>query len=118
MLTTWKSVFWTIPCGLSRGSSSSRLYGAIVELLAKEKDKDTVRILEIGSWAGMSAITWALAAKSYFSNWEVMCIDSWQPSFDLSITNENIYKKMNCASEEGDIFKLFAIIPLTHVYVG
>lgn len=80
---------------------------ALLALLSEEKHRRPVKILEVGSWAGGSAITWAKALKKYFGEGQVVCVDQWQPYFDTEINSAPIYKKMNEAAADGSIFRLF-----------
>jgi predicted O-methyltransferase YrrM len=70
-------------------------------------NKPSVRVLEVGSWAGASAITFGSVIRSMnIPNSEVLCIDQWQPYFipdDSSIH----HKVMDGASETGAIEELF-----------
>jgi hypothetical protein len=66
-------------------------------------------ILEVGSWAGGSAITWAAALKK-FNNGRgfVICLDKWQQYFQSSLRQEpGLYKEMDDALSSGRIFELF-----------
>jgi predicted O-methyltransferase YrrM len=64
-------------------------------------------VLEVGSWAGASAITWAKALKSQLINGTVDCVDPWMPYFDETVQQEKKYKLMNDAARDGSIFELF-----------
>jgi len=80
---------------------------ALVELLSGEEHRWTLKIVEVGSWAGGSAITWARALKKYFGKGQVVCVDQWQPYFDTEINSAPIYGKMNKAAADGSIYRLF-----------
>ena len=41
-----------------------------------------IRILEIGSWAGASAVTWACALRAVGRTGGVTCIDVWRSYFE------------------------------------
>lgn len=65
-----------------------------------------LRILEIGSWAGGSAITWARACQEFNGgNGVVVCVDPWQPYKTPS--EEPVWEVMVSALQTGEIFKLF-----------
>ena len=70
-----------------------------------------IKILEIGSWAGGSAISWAEAIRKYNnSNGTVVCVDPWVPYFDpstIGIANNTVYEEMYRHAKSGDIYKLF-----------
>ena len=71
-------------------------------------------ILEIGSWAGGSAITWALALLKYNKgDGVVLCVDPWCQYFDslgyseMSETSQETYSEMERAMSQSSIFNLF-----------
>lgn len=66
-------------------------------------------ILEVGSWAGGSAITWAEAIKRYQrGNGFVVCVDPWEPYFDLTKRpNAPVYREMFDALAKDTIYDLF-----------
>lgn len=66
-----------------------------------------IEILEIGSWAGASAISWAAALKELGLQGHVSCVDAWLPYFDLEKEKGGHYERMNRAAESGMIYKLF-----------
>ena len=57
-------------------------------------------MLEVGSWAGESAILWAEAIKRYFSEGKIYCVDPW---VDYGSTT----KTMSRALRNNKIFNLF-----------
>lgn len=79
---------------------------AAVKLLAAEGVRSPL-ILEIGSWAGGSAVTWGRALQRYCAGGSVVCIDAWQPYFDLGKNSEDVYRAMDEAARNGGILKLF-----------
>ena len=83
----------------------------LVRLVCSTNNQCEMKILEIGSWAGGSAISWAEAVKKFNnSNGEVVCIDHWAPYFDpstISETNKAVYEEMYNHSKSNDIFELF-----------
>ena len=73
-----------------------------------QRGNGSFKVLEIGSWAGGSAITWAQAIKSFHQgNGIVVCVDSWEPYIDLEKERDMHYLRMNMALETGTVFKLF-----------
>lgn len=49
------------------------------------KSKTVTNILEIGSWFGASALTWAQGISKYAEkNSSITCIDAWEPFFNMS----------------------------------
>ena len=55
---------------------------------SKEINQKPVRILEIGSYAGMSTILWAAGIKKFFESGEIICVDMWRPYYGTEIKNE------------------------------
>ncbi len=66
-----------------------------------------IEILEIGSWAGASAISWASALKKLQLEGHVTCVDPWRPYFDLGKEHSLHYQRMNRAADSGMIYRLF-----------
>lgn len=64
-------------------------------------------ILEIGSWAGCSTVTWARAIEKLGRGGRVACLDAWLPYFDTAIDRASVYTQMNQAAEKDAIFALF-----------
>ena len=79
---------------------------AIVKKLAGE-GRDEQHVLEIGSWAGGSAITWAKALQRHCRSGQVVCVDHWKPYLDLAVNTKPVYKKMDDAAHKGLTFGLF-----------
>ena len=84
----------------------------LVEREARRVKGRPIKILEIGSWAGGSAITWANALKRHNDGrGVVVCIDPWRPYFDASqysdLQDLSPYHEMQKALEEDTIFSLF-----------
>lgn len=80
---------------------------ALVRSLAAKGDRDTIEILEVGSWAGGSTLTWGLALKEAGIDGRITCVDPWQPYFDTDINRDLHYREMNNAAETGLIYRLF-----------
>ena len=79
----------------------------LVQRLAEENDGDPIEILEVGSWAGGSTMTWGLALAAARVRGRITCIDPWQPYFDTEIETGSIYHEMNEAAESDLIYRLF-----------
>lgn len=65
------------------------------------------QILEVGSWAGASAISWAWAMRKLELSGRVLCVDPWRPYFDLEKNRADVYAEMNRGAEKDLIYKLF-----------
>jgi predicted O-methyltransferase YrrM len=86
----------------------------LVELLCKRREGKPFKILEIGSWAGGSAITFAEAIKKFNQGRGlVICLDPWKLYFDpyryseLPEESQIVYREMAEALQNGGIFDLF-----------
>jgi predicted O-methyltransferase YrrM len=76
-----------------------------VRLLAQ--GRRPLRILEVGSWAGGSAITFGLALKEFAGDGsKLVCVDPWIP-YAFTKGNENWQMLMTQALKTGTIFQLF-----------
>lgn len=80
---------------------------ALVELLARHETSLPIDILEVGSWAGGSALTWAAALRRFGLAGRIVCVDPWQAYFDTQVDAAPVYHEMNAAAEDGLIYKLF-----------
>lgn len=70
--------------------------------------KEKILLLEIGSWAGGSAITWAKAIKKYsYDRGSIICIDPWVDYIDNGVNKDWTHKTMKKALVESRIYKLF-----------
>ncbi|HEY7391297.1 MAG TPA: class I SAM-dependent methyltransferase [Bryobacteraceae bacterium] len=66
-----------------------------------------MNLVEIGSWAGASTVTWALAIEAAKFRASIFCIDPWKAYFDLENDTDETYHEMNAATEDDKIFRLF-----------
>jgi predicted O-methyltransferase YrrM len=79
---------------------------AVRELAGKAGDRP-LRILEIGSWAGGSAITFALALREFaHPKSRVVCIDPWV-YYPMNRGNQQVNDIMANALRSGAVFQLF-----------
>jgi len=80
----------------------------LVQLENGRKTWPGYNIMEIGSWAGGSAIVWADAIRKYnHGKGRVICVDLWESYFDLSKDRDIIYRIMSRAARTGKIMNLF-----------
>lgn len=80
---------------------------ALVQSLAADSHHDTIEILEVGSWAGGSTLTWGLALREAGVTGTVTCVDPWQPYFNTDVNSDLLYREMNEAAEAGLVYRLF-----------
>jgi predicted O-methyltransferase YrrM len=80
----------------------------LVALECEGRGPRPYRVLEIGSWAGGSAITWADAIKR-FNRGEgmVVCVDPWVQYIDPLADGRTVYREMHEALAHGEILDLF-----------
>lgn len=74
------------------------------------KEKRIFKILEIGSWAGDSAVLWANTIKSCGASGQVLCVDPWEGAYAQKEKSPMINIApliMHRYSKKGKIFKLF-----------
>jgi len=80
---------------------------SIAQAVAQKKKRGRLQILEIGSWAGGSAITWVKSMQTIGRKSLLTCIDRWQPYFHETVDIEPHYREMNDAATGDKILKLF-----------
>ncbi len=79
---------------------------AVVAMLAAS-GRTTIDILEVGSWAGGSAVTWARALQQRGLPGRVYCVDHWKQRFDLAVNRLPVYSEMARAVDANVIEALF-----------
>ncbi|TKB66558.1 MAG: glycosyltransferase [Nitrospira sp.] len=81
----------------------------LVRLEAARQGAAPFHILEVGSWAGGSAITWAeVLTRSHQANGRVVCVDPWRPYFDMAKRPDAaVYREMSEALAKDTIYDLF-----------
>jgi predicted O-methyltransferase YrrM len=84
------------------------MIGVMWYIATQKKIKD-VSIMEIGTWFGASALSWAQGLKEYFeSRGSLTCVDAWEPFFDLDIhKNEKHVLEMEELLESDLVYKVF-----------
>jgi len=80
----------------------------VVWHLAKGKKKRPLDILEIGSWYGASALSWAQGLKVHNrAQGSLTCVDAWKPFFDRSLHNDEVYVAMEQALGTDVAYNIF-----------
>lgn len=93
--------------------SKNGCYFDLVHQLAAACPSRDLNILEVGSWAGASAITFAMALRRFAGNHgRVVCVDAWRPCLQGQYQNAPgggacVYREMDEALGSGRIFDLF-----------
>jgi predicted O-methyltransferase YrrM len=80
---------------------------AVVKAIIPSGEARTFDVLEIGSWAGASTVSWALALQEVGAVGLVTCVDPWQPYFEAPDADKHHYLEMNQAAGDGLITLLF-----------
>jgi predicted O-methyltransferase YrrM len=80
----------------------------VVWYLTKNKPQKNFNILEIGSWYGASALSWAQGLTLHNkSNGSITCVDAWQPFFDRSLHKDDVYVAMEKALGSDVAYNIF-----------
>ena len=67
----------------------------------------SLEILEVGSWAGASTVSFGAALNDLELDGRITCVDPWKPYFDTRQDAAHVYREMNRAAEHELIYKLF-----------
>ena len=75
---------------------------------ASQNNQKNIQILEIGSWVGASALSWAQGINLYcHGKGTLTCLDAWQPFFDRTIHTDDVYRTMEEALVSDAAYQLF-----------
>lgn len=81
---------------------------ATIWYLTNEKRPEHLQILEIGSWIGASALSWAQGLKVHNQGkGTITCIDAWKPYFNHATHTNEIYTQMENILETETAYQLF-----------
>ncbi len=95
-----------------RGIQSGPLRYAILRSLVKgvinQEYTNSINVLEVGSWIGASALTFARSIQDFNGgDGLVTCVDKWEPYIDTSIDNGSTSQIMSLAIELNIAYTLF-----------
>jgi predicted O-methyltransferase YrrM len=79
----------------------------VVKAAAAGTASPRLQILEVGSWAGASAISFSTALSDLGLDGEITCVDAWKPYFDTDKDQAHVYRQMNSAADNDKAYKLF-----------
>jgi len=82
----------------------------LIEMETPKLNGKCYKILEIGSWAGNSALVWASSIKKFNKgNGLLICVDPWQPYLNLNTKTKSseVVFRMEKALKKQQIFNLF-----------
>ena len=100
--------YFGIHLAATQGSKRNYFMQKLLENYSKHSSNESVLILEIGSWAGGSAITWAEALKKHYSSGgKVFCVDPWKCYDNIGQLSLVARKVMQKALMKEKIFNLF-----------
>jgi predicted O-methyltransferase YrrM len=96
--------------GATRGQQTSVLQNllmtCLISLTARRRERP--RIVEIGSWVGFTALTWAHAMAAFAKGGEIICVDPWSSYFDdTSVSEDGVYADMDRMARSGLARALF-----------
>lgn len=82
---------------------------ATVWYLTREKKHDNLQILEVGSWVGASALSFAQGLISYNdAKGTLTCVDAWKPFFDRTKETADYVREMEMALGTDTAYQLFS----------
>ena len=80
----------------------------VVWHLVNGKPREDFNVLEIGSWYGASALSWAQGLEIHnAAKGSVTCVDAWQPFFDRSLHKDEVYVAMEQALGSDIAYNIF-----------
>jgi Methyltransferase domain len=108
-LETGKPYFGTILRSAQGHESRYRRMLQLAARICRENSARPVNFLEVGSWAGGSAVIWGTGVQRYAScGGKVLCVDSWRAYFqETEIKAPRAYADMENAMASGEIVFLF-----------
>ncbi len=82
---------------------------ATIWYLTKQQKNENMQILEVGSWVGASALSWAQGLKIHNdAKGTVTCVDAWKPFFNRETHNNDVYITMEQALGSETAYQLFS----------
>jgi hypothetical protein len=84
------------------------MIGTIWLLKKNNPNIKKINILEIGSWLGASALSFAQGLKEYNnSEGYITCVDAWLPFFDEEKNNDDVHKNMQALLGSDIAYNIF-----------
>ena len=112
-LAVGKPYFGTYRYSLLGDPGRNAYMRQLVKQSVEGKHQRSYEILEVGSWTGASAITWASALKDFnHAKGKVVCLDIWGAYPELERVmheshQQNVYRELYEALNTGKIHELF-----------
>lgn len=106
-LLSGRPYFGPALCAMQGAPERHRYFLPVVTGMARRREGRHLDILEIGSWAGASTVSWALALRETGAVGTVTCVDPWAPYFDVESERARHYLDMDSAARDGLVALLF-----------
>jgi predicted O-methyltransferase YrrM len=90
-------------------SAGRRYLAQVAAVSTLRRTSHPLRVLEIGSWLGASALTWAHAIDRFSPHGgSVLCVDAWRSYFSREhIELFDHYRVMHELAESGEAYRIF-----------
>lgn len=83
-------------------------YDVISGILGTLSHRGHLDVLEIGSWIGRSALTWAKSLETYRCTGSITCVDPWRSYIGIAdFMKGSVYSSMNYMLTSGLAYALF-----------
>lgn len=80
----------------------------VIWYLTKSKKNPDLNIIEIGSWYGASALSWAEGLTLHNGvKGSITCVDGWVPFFDRSLHKDEVYIAMETSLGSDTAYNIF-----------
>lgn len=80
----------------------------VVWYLTRKQKNPNLHVMEIGSWYGASALSWAQGLKEHNGNTgRITCVDSWIPFFDRDLHKDEVYQAMEQSLGSDAAYNIF-----------
>lgn len=80
----------------------------IIWYLTQQKKNPDLHIVEVGSWYGASALSWAQGLKLHNNaQGQITCVDGWVPFFDRDLHKDDVYVAMEHSLGSDSAYQIF-----------
>jgi predicted O-methyltransferase YrrM len=80
----------------------------VIWYLTQQKKSPDLHVMEIGSWYGASALSWAQGLKEHNdTKGKITCVDSWVPFFDRDLHKDEVYQAMEQSLGSDAAYNIF-----------
>jgi len=81
----------------------------VVWRLSEDFKHGNLDLLEVGSWAGASALTWGQALETHNEgNGSLTCVDAWKPYYDIEEIPDELSRLINEALKDDEPYRVFS----------